>query len=157
YMVGTHVDVQTLKETEFALRRSELELTEAKRIARLGHWFYDIPCGTVHWSNEIYELIGLEPSQEPVDWETFLSYVPPQDHPALHQAIDRTLNQGEPYEIEHRLTTPDGSQRILQARGYAEFDAAGNPQILRGTAQDVTEQRTLQHELAEREAHYRDL
>ena len=157
YMVGTHVDVQTLKETEFALRRSELELTEAKRIARLGHWLYDIPCGTVHWSNEMYRLLGLEPTQKPMDWESFLSRVPAKDHPALHQAIDRTLNQEEPYEIEHRLTTPDGSQRIVQARGYAEFDAAGNPQILRGTAQDVTEQRTLQHELAERETHYRDL
>ncbi|MBK1652970.1 PAS domain-containing sensor histidine kinase, partial [Halorhodospira halochloris] len=157
YMVGTHVDVQTLKETEFALRRSELELTEAKRIARLGHWLYDIKSGDVHWSSEIYEIIGLEPAATAMDWDTFLSRVPPEDHPELYEAIERTLNRGDPYELEHHLMSVDGGRRIVQARGYAEFDAAGNPQLLRGTAQDVTEQRVLQRELAEREAHYRDL
>ncbi|BAU57950.2 diguanylate cyclase/phosphodiesterase with PAS/PAC sensor [Halorhodospira halochloris] len=157
YMVGTHVDVQTLKETEFALRRSELELTEAKRIARLGHWLYDIKSGDVHWSSEIYEIIGLEPAETAMDWDTFLSRVPPEDHPELYEAIERTLNRGDPYELEHHLMSVDGGRRIVQARGYAEFDAAGNPQLLRGTAQDVTEQRVLQRELAEREAHYRDL
>ncbi|MBK5944760.1 hybrid sensor histidine kinase/response regulator [Halorhodospira halophila] len=156
-LMGTYVDIQQLKATEQALRRREQELAEAKRIAGLGHWVYDIPSGSVDWSDEIYNFFGLEKADTPLDMDTFWACIPAEEHPALQEAIERALSTGEPYDIEHRIVRADGGERILQELGYAEFDADGNPRILRGTTQDVTEQRRIRRELAEREAHYRDL
>ncbi|MBK5936090.1 PAS domain S-box protein [Halorhodospira halophila] len=156
-MMGTHVEIEQLKATELALRRREQELAEAKRIAGLGHWVYDASSGVVHWSKEVYELLGLEPAQTSMDWDVFLSKVPSEDRPRLEQAVERTLSQGGEYEIEHRLLASDGSQRIVLALGYVELDVDERVRFLRGTVQDVTEQRTLQRKLAEREAHYRAL
>ncbi|MBY0456203.1 MAG: response regulator, partial [Gemmataceae bacterium] len=42
-----------------ALRRSERELAEAQRIARLGSWVWEPPTGRLWWSDTMYALLGL--------------------------------------------------------------------------------------------------
>ncbi|MFW6278418.1 MAG: PAS domain-containing protein, partial [Halorhodospira sp.] len=156
-VMGTHVEIDQLKRSELALREREQELAEAKRIGQLGHWSYDMLTGTMAWSNEVYACFGVDPEQGPMDFERFMGMVHPEDREALQAVIDRALQSGELQEIEYRIQRPDGSERTLYERGYTEFDAAGRPLRVRGTTQDVTEQRALERALREREAHYRDL
>ncbi|MCG5534420.1 PAS domain-containing protein, partial [Halorhodospira sp. 9621] len=156
YMVGTHVDIQQIKEAEHALREHERDLLEVKRIARLGHWILDVESKSLFCSGEVYELFGIDPRTETLDLETYLARILEPDRSQLQSALEQALS-GQAFEVEHRITGPEGSERILLGRGYTELDAWGQPRMVRGTVQDVTEQRTLQRELAEREAHYRDL
>nr|WP_255772147.1 MULTISPECIES: PAS domain-containing protein [Halorhodospira] len=148
-IAGTYVEVQQLKETEFALRRREQELAEAKRIGRLGHWSYDTRTGAVEWSEEMYELFGAGPPDHGMTFERYRAMIHPKDRPQVEAAIEQSLYAGTPYVIEHRVLCPDGQERTLYARGYTEFDAEGHPRILRGTAQDVTEDRELRRSLAQ--------
>ena len=62
---------------------------------------------------------------------------------------------GGRYQTEYRLMLPDGATRWISSQGRVEFDATGQPVLIRGTARDVTarkqaEQETqlLRHEIA---------
>ncbi|MCG5531569.1 PAS domain S-box protein, partial [Halorhodospira halochloris] len=156
YMAGTHVDIQQIKEAEQALREHERDLVEVKRIARLGHWILDVESQELFCSGEVYELFGIDPQAKTLDLETYLDQVLEHDRSQVQSSLEQALS-GQSFEVEHRIRLPQGNERILLGRGYTEFDAQGRPRIVRGTTQDVTEQRVLQRELAEREAHYRDL
>ncbi|MCG5539537.1 PAS domain-containing sensor histidine kinase, partial [Halorhodospira sp. 9622] len=82
-------------------------------------------------------------------FERYRAMIHPKDRPQVEAAIEQSLYAGTPYVIEHRVLCPDGQERTLYARGYTEFDAEGHPRILRGTAQDVTEDRELRRSLAQ--------
>ena len=45
-----------------SLRESERRLKEAQRIAHMGNWHWNIITGDLHWSDEIYRIFGLIPS-----------------------------------------------------------------------------------------------
>nr|WP_255772073.1 MULTISPECIES: PAS domain-containing protein [Halorhodospira] len=148
YMVGTHVDIQQIKEAEHALREHERDLREVKRIARLGHWILDVESKSLFCSGEVYELFGIDPREKTLDLETYLARILEPDRSQLQSALEQALS-GQAFEVEHRITGSDDSERILLGRGYTELDAWGQPRMVRGTTQDVTEQRTLQHQLTE--------
>ena len=59
----------------------------------------------------------------------------------------RTAGTG--FACEHRVVRPDGTVRVLQARGEFHADAAGRPATMVGSAQDVTD-RTRAQEAAQR-------
>ena len=50
---GTVLDVTERKQVEAALRRSEANLARAQKIAKLGHWEYDLASQTCTWSDEL--------------------------------------------------------------------------------------------------------
>jgi anti-sigma regulatory factor (Ser/Thr protein kinase) len=56
--------------------------------------------------------------------------------------------QGEPLDIELRIVTPDGATRLYRALGELERDEDGVPVLLRGSNQDITDQREAERALA---------
>ncbi|MFP4147819.1 MAG: PAS domain-containing protein [Halorhodospira sp.] len=150
-VLGTHVEIEQLKRTELALRRREQELAEAKRIGQLGHWHYDVQTGALEWSEEIYAFFGVDPAEGPLSFERFLEMVSPEDRATILACREQLLQRGGFHEFEHRIQRPDGRERTLHERGYAVFDDAGRPLCIRGTTQDVTEQRAIERELRERQ------
>jgi two-component system, cell cycle sensor histidine kinase and response regulator CckA len=134
-------DVTERKCAEEALRESEARLAMSQRLARLGSWEWDIRVGSVWWSEELYRLFGRDPATFRPALEAFLEQIHPDDAPLIRNLLERTLQDGAPYQYEARIVRPDGSVRWKRAEGVLEYDAAGNPLRLWGTAQDVTEQR----------------
>jgi len=44
-----------------ALQESERRLSEAQKMAQLGHWDWDIKTGKVVWSDEVYKIFRINP------------------------------------------------------------------------------------------------
>jgi PAS domain S-box-containing protein len=152
-------DITDRKRAEDRLRRSELRLAEAQRIAHLSSWEWDIPSNTVVWSEELYRMAGLEPAGFEATFEAFLERVHPEDRARVHERIAQAARDGQPFEIEYRLVRPGGNIRILHGRGAVVTDRQGRCIRMVGTAQDVTEQREaeerarqLEHEQVARAA-----
>jgi light-regulated signal transduction histidine kinase (bacteriophytochrome) len=61
--------------------------------------------------------------------------------------VSRTLEAGEPYELELELTRPDGTLRWARSIGAAVRDDQGRTQQLRGTFQDITEYKRAADEI----------
>ena len=50
------------------------------------------------------------------------------------------------YQTEYRLMLPDGATRWISSQGRVEFDATGQPVLIRGTARDVTARKQAEQE-----------
>jgi diguanylate cyclase (GGDEF)-like protein/PAS domain S-box-containing protein len=132
---------------EAALRISEQRLANAQRIARIGHWEWELATGRLYWSDEVCRILGVEPGQITPDYRHFLGMLPQEDREAVEEAATRTLRDGTRYEVDHRIRCPDGSERVLHEDGEVVRDEQGRPVLMRGTAQDITERRDYEDRL----------
>jgi PAS domain S-box-containing protein len=143
--LGTNTDVDELKHVEHSLRRSEARLNDAQRVAGLGSWDWNIVADTLIWSNEIFRLFGMEPTQGGHhDYAAFLRGVHPDDRDRTHRAVQDALEGRAPYNVEHRTIRPDGTVRVLHEQGEVTRDTAGDPIRMSGTVLDITERKKLE-------------
>ncbi|UCH78921.1 MAG: PAS domain-containing protein [Candidatus Coatesbacteria bacterium] len=128
------------EETARRLRQVEGALQEAQRLAHLGSWDWDVPTDVATWSDEVYRIFGFTPQEFGATYGVFLASVHPEDRPAVMAAMAASLADPEvPYDIEHRIVRPDGSERIVHGRGKVTFGDGGKPVRMIGTVHDVTE------------------
>jgi signal transduction histidine kinase len=118
-----------------ALREREGLLAEAQRTAGLGNWEVD-DGGRVLWSDEMYRIVGLDPSAPP-SFEAFAGRVHFDDRAALFGFFDALRAGRRPGDPTLRLLTDEGETRVIRLRGAAER-TRGRPARLHGVAFDVT-------------------
>jgi PAS domain S-box-containing protein len=128
------------------LRRREAHLRQAQSVAELGSWWTDIESDELHWSDEVYEIFETTDAEEPLDHETFLSFVHPDDR-AFVEAKWTAALEGEPYDIEHRIVV-DGRTKWVRERAEVAFED-GRPVRATGVVQDVTDRKERQRRLRE--------
>jgi PAS domain S-box-containing protein len=146
---GMRVDITALKQTQLALRESEARLDRAQEIAAIGSWEFDLATERSVWSKQMYRLRGLSPETFDPIGPAVGPDVHPDDEPLVRQ-YRGDLKAGIRREpIEARFIRPDGEVRIQRIEGCPIVDPDGEIRRLSGTMQDVTEQRQLQHQLAQ--------
>ncbi len=144
---AAYIDVTERKQVEQALRQKEANLESAQRIARVGNWEWDIPTGTLTWSDEVYRIFGLAPQEVEATYEMFLQIVHPNDRMAVEQAVAWALEHHKPYKLHHRIVRPNGEERIVHEQGEVYYDAQDNPIRMIGVVQDVTERMRAEEEV----------
>lgn len=140
-------DVTEQRAARDALLAREAELAEAQRIAHVGSWTLDPATGAYTWSDELYRVFGREPGGRIPSLGAFASLDDEATLAERNVVVARTLETGEPWEVEHDITLLDGSARRVVARGEAVRDSGGAILGLRGTITDVTELREAQGRL----------
>ena len=124
------------------LSRSAHELEEAQRIGRIGSWFWDVASDEVSWSAQTSRIFGVGPASSGRAIRSALAAVfHPEDAMLGTAARDRALVDGLPFVVEQRVVHPDGDVRQTVTRGEVVSDPGGTVVGIRGTTQDVTEQR----------------
>ncbi len=156
-LVGLFRDITERKHAEEALRRSEASLARAQRVARLGSWEIDLATDALQWSQETYRIFGVKPESFTLTRAAFRELVHPEDRDRVHAAIQRAIQEGHAYTIDHRIRCPDGTERIVSERADVLTDAAGRVTGLVGTAQDVTELKRIEQALQRSEKHFRSI
>jgi PAS domain S-box-containing protein len=145
---------QRFQASEAALRESEARINLAANAANLGLWIWDIP-GDERWVTEKWrQLFGFVDS-EPVTLDRFLQIVHPGDRERVKQVVQHVLEHGGEYEIEYRITRPDGSKRWILGHGSVELDEHAKPALARGVARDITKRKIAEEELRESEERFR--
>ncbi|MDD2991035.1 MAG: PAS domain S-box protein [Zoogloea sp.] len=139
-----HFSQETLRESEAALRRTQL-------LARIGSWSYSFGFDLVMWSEEACRLLQL-PSGQTVGLEGLLALVHPDDR-AYFQEMWRAAGPERPFDIEHRIFI-DGAERWVRQRAEIEVDASGAPAKAFGIVQDVHDLHETSEALHEREKIY---
>ena len=140
-------DITDRKRIEDELRISEARLAESQRIAGLGNWVWDIATNDLSWSDELYRIFGREPREFIASYPKFIAAIHPEDQTQVEEAVRQTLEEGEPYGVDHRVVWPDGSIHAVYERGEVFFDAAGKPVRMSGTAQDITARKEIEEQL----------
>lgn len=106
--------------------------------AAVARWEWDILADRVTWSDELYRMYGLEPREFRASYQAFIERVHPDDRERVGAIVGQALRDGKPFAFEHRLVRPDGTIRVLHARGAVERAADGQMTRMHGTTQDVT-------------------
>ncbi len=133
-----------VKERTHDLKESELALSRAQKMARLGSWTWHIETGENPWSDEQYDIFGLDPDKTEPSFELFMSLLHPDDKGHVQQSIKDALDGSRPYDCEYRIIRPDGEVRNIHAQGEISYDAAGQPEKMYGTIFDITEKKTAE-------------
>ncbi len=150
-------DVTERLRAEDGLRESERRLAHAQRIARLGHWEWNIETGDVVASGEVFKVFGLPSRETSPTIETFLAGVHPDDRTQVQAALDDAIAGTRRYDLDHRVLWPDGTERIVHEQGEVLRDELGRAERMLGTVQDITERQRAAAGLLESEERYRIL
>jgi PAS domain S-box-containing protein len=134
-------DITERRNATEALMRHERLLAETQRVARLGSWERDEYTGELTWSDELFDIFGIDRADAPPMWDGYLALLEPDDRIVAEELARRCVEHGAPYVFDHRVTRPDGGIRWVQQRGRALRDESGHVVKLQGTAQDITDQR----------------
>jgi PAS domain-containing protein len=71
----------------------------------------------VHWSDELFRILGFTPGEVAPSFEAVIRACPPQDREYMKKAVQDALSRREPsLTIEHRILRPDGEVRFVQAQ-----------------------------------------
>ena len=145
-------DIGERKRAERVRERALADLEEAHRIAKLGSWTWDPRSDEATWSAQMYEIFGRDPSDGPAAGEVFFAYAHPEDRPRVSEDYARAFAGGSVFDMDYRIVSGDGAQRVLHALGRED---PSNPGCYLGTVQDVTEQRAAEVALRDAEERFR--
>jgi PAS domain S-box-containing protein len=144
---GIWTDITRRKRDEDALREAAAELRAAQRVARVGSWRWNVSTGDIQWSEELYRILGLDPSQPrrtAMHLDQQSQALTQETKAQIRAAVDKTLTDGSPYEIDFPFSRPDGSGGWLAARGEPIRDEAGRIIGITGTCADITRLKELE-------------
>ena len=143
-------DITRRKQIEAALKKSERSLANAQHIAHIGSWEWNVKTGEVGWSNELYIIYDIDPNKFTPSLEAFNDFVHPEDVEYVNENVDQILSTGKPHDFDFRIILGDGSIRVLNTLAeVARFDENGDPSLILGTNQDITERKEIELELNE--------
>lgn len=153
FPVGTLVyaaarDITDRKQAESALAKSKTALAEAQKIAQTGNWEFDLQTQKIVWSEELFYMFGLDPTQPEPSYMDYLQHcIHSDDRAKLQRVVKQASVKGIPYTIDYRAILPDGSIRYHEGRAQVERDAQGQIIRLFGIALDITDRKRAEQEL----------
>ena len=107
-------EVEDLRRTEAALRRSEAFLAKAQQLSLTGSFSWTTSTGAVVWSDETFRILGHERSGRTPGWSDLLARVHPEDRDRARQTFDQAAREGEDFAAELRLLLPDGTRKHIR-------------------------------------------
>ena len=139
-------EIEERKKSEENLALSKIEHEEAQQIAKIGHWALDLSTDKLTWSDEVFRIFNLENGSIEPTYEYFLSVIHPDDKDDVNTAFNDSITNKTEYDITHRLLFNDGSTKYIHEQGKTFYDQSGTPYRSIGTVQDISLQKTIEHE-----------
>ncbi|MFV1996565.1 MAG: EAL domain-containing protein [Acidiferrobacterales bacterium] len=139
-VVGTFTDITEKKKVAENIRKSEVSLKQAQRIAHVGDWTWDLVTSEVTWSDEMYRIHGVDLEEKTDDvWGIMQERIHPDDMPRVQAVSEESMKGDSKVSIEYRLVQPDGSITHVLGQGESVFDAEGKMIHRIGTVKDITD------------------
>ncbi len=147
------------EQAEEQLRRSEATLRNAQRVARVGSWAWNVKTNQLVWSDEMFHIFGIEKEDFSGSLQDVIARaIHPDDRFKVDQSKLSVINENKPVPLEYRVIWPDQSIHVVWAEaGELVIDEIGNPALLTGIAQDITEHKRTEAALIASETRYRRL
>jgi PAS domain S-box-containing protein len=130
------------------LEQQRASLEKAQEVAHIGSWVAELDgSNRLTWSNESHRIFGVPIGQFGGTMEAFYARVHEDDRMAVKAAGAAASNEGEPYDVEHRIVRPDGAVRWVHQKADVVRDQHGRGVRMIGTVQDITDRRQLEDQL----------
>ncbi|MBT4042965.1 MAG: PAS domain S-box protein [Rhodospirillaceae bacterium] len=141
------MDVTASKRAEVTLRESERALSEAQRIALMGHWRYYPKTDFVEMSDEIYRIFGLSKDDQELSLVDLQRSINEDDLREMERVRTRALANKAPYSFSYRFRRLDGELRFMAGEAQPEYSEAGELVSIFGVTQDITDRHRIEIDL----------
>lgn len=139
---------QRLQLAEEALRQSDLRLSRAQRIARIGSWEWNLQTQELYFSPELFSILGYDAVTAPqVSLEWLYHQINPSDIPVVRKALGATIESGRSLDMTYRIATRSGNEIVVASQAELECDHDGRAVLLVGTLLDVTDRTRAEQEI----------
>ena len=105
----------------------------------MGRWLWDVPTGTVRWSEEFHRIHGVDPLEFEGTIAAHLGCIVPEERARVRDALERAVATGRAVDIDYVVQRPDDTRRRLSTRAEPAIGALGEVVGLRGIGRDVTD------------------
>ena len=145
--IGSVTDITLRKEHEIANENYRTKLLEVQHISRTGFFEYDLASDETYWSEEIYQIFGVDAQELKPSFKIFLTFVHPED---VEQVIEsrRQLLQGERYDIDYRIINAQGEERFLHGEAKLYFNEQFPSGKIMGVVQDISDRKHIESALS---------
>ncbi|MBW9256681.1 MAG: response regulator [Candidatus Thiodiazotropha sp. (ex. Lucinisca nassula)] len=147
-LAGARDKLETLVESRtHELLENQKRLKKTQQLARLGSWELDLVNGTLYWSDEVFNIFGLKPSEFVPGFEAFLERVHPEDRESVKMTYLTAVKDKLAYDLVHRIVRNDNDD-IQYVHELADHVINEDGEVIRsiGTVQDITNLVTLDKE-----------
>jgi len=145
---NNHLEKVVQDRTE-RLEINQSKLTMANEMAKLGYWEVDIPSlKNINWSEGFFRLYDIDKIDVIQDTKYFIPYVHEDDRNELLRITKNAIKRKEDVELEYRIISEKGILKYIRARLKFLEDSTGKTTKLFGIAQDITQQKQIEIEIA---------
>jgi signal transduction histidine kinase/FixJ family two-component response regulator len=133
------------KKAQQALCRSEMYLAEAERLSQSGSFGWNASTGELYWSEGSYRVFECDPSTKPT-LQLVVDRTHPEDRMRLRQVLESAATDGRDFTVEHRLLTPDGSVKHIQATAHRLAGEHPDHFVFVGALANISERKRAEEE-----------
>jgi PAS domain S-box-containing protein len=134
---GTYISILTERANE-----QEKMYKQAQALAHLGHWSWDLETNKLQWTEALFSIYGLAPTDS-VDTEKLRLLNHPDDAEMVRTIMAHSQETHQPYDFHYRIILSDGTIKTLHAKGEVLVNENGKAYKMLGTLQDVTDRQQL--------------
>jgi len=142
-------EVSMHERAETALKNQQLLLAEMEKGTKVGGWEYDVEKKEFTWTNGVYAIYGLSPSEYNIKGKIKEGparlYIP-EDQKILDKAFQNALNEGKSYDLTLRMNSFDHKFKWVRTAGNSVLREGKVVRIL-GNIIDITEQKQTEEDL----------
>jgi diguanylate cyclase (GGDEF)-like protein/PAS domain S-box-containing protein len=130
-------------------------LEDAERIARLGSFEWHVGTCELHWTPGLWRIYGMEPREKGPTTEQCLSWIHPDDFDEQRRLMADVFRNPRSWETACRIVKAYGEVAHIRVRCVTV--GSGDRLVMRGTVQDVTQERRVEEALRRGELRFRAL
>ncbi len=161
HFLAVKADITKRKEFETALKKSESRSLIIQRIAGMGVWEWDVINNIDKLSKEVCTILGLDPHDKDLSYNSFLNIVHPDDRERVNNSLLNSISEKTDHHITFRLLLEDGTVKHVEDWASHSFDSTGKHLYTTGIMQDITlrvkYEEQIKTSLKEKEALLREL
>jgi PAS domain S-box-containing protein len=157
-LVSMYTDITERRQAEQKLRKSEGQLRESQKVAKLGNWDLDLVLQKLEWSDQMFRLFDKNQKNFVPSFHEFARLVHPGDLDTTQIKLDNALKSDAlPLHVAIRIINDSGREWVMEAFGIVRRDPSGKALSIFGTAQDITERKQAEEKIRQSEQFIRGI
>ena len=119
-------------------------LDDSQIISRTGSWNWNVMTNEVHWSKNMFRLLGLAPDEVEPTYELALDHVCDSDKKRYEETLTKAIENKTAYYFENKIVQRDKSVISVVSSGKCILDENQNLIRMFGIVQDVSIQKEIE-------------